>query len=76
MPVLTDARCEQRFDGANNMVDPPTQICAGEVGGNKDTCQGDSGGSLNVRESDGLWYVVGLTSWVSIFVSADMQLIC
>ncbi len=69
MPVLTDARCEQRFDGSNNMLDPPTQICAGEEGGNKDTCQGDSGGPLVVKYTDGLWYVIGLTSWVSFFVS-------
>jgi len=64
MPVLTDARCEERFDGGNNMIDPPTQVCAGEEGENKDTCQGDSGGPLVVKNSgDGLWYVIGATSW-------------
>ena len=36
MPVLTDARCKQRF-GAN--LDPRLGICAGEVGNNLDTCQ-------------------------------------
>jgi len=63
MPVLTDDRCEERFDGSNNMIDPPTQVCAGEEGENKDTCQGDSGGPLVVKETDGLWYCIGLTSW-------------
>jgi secreted trypsin-like serine protease len=61
MPVLTDARCKQRF-GAN--LDPNLGICAGEVGNNKDTCQGDSGGPLVVKNAlDGLWYLIGITSW-------------
>lgn len=36
MPVLSDARCQQRF---GDDVDGATHICAGEVGQNKDTCQ-------------------------------------
>jgi len=64
MPILTDARCEQRFDGTNNMLEPTTQVCAGEVGQGKDTCQGDSGGPLVVKhDDDNLWYLCGLTSW-------------
>jgi len=63
MPVLTDARCEQRFDGTSNLIEPSTQICAGEDQEGKDTCQGDSGGPLVVKKSDGNWYLAGLTSW-------------
>ena len=66
MPVLTNDRCEERFDGSNDMIDPPTQVCAGEEGEGKDTCQGDSGGSLVVKEPNGLWYNIGITSWVNL----------
>jgi len=62
MPVLNDTRCEERFDGTNNMIDPPTQICAGEDKQGKDTCQGDSGGPLVVK-SGNHWQLIGLTSW-------------
>ena len=65
MPVLTDAACTSKF-GAN-MLTPATQICAGVSGANKDTCQGDSGGPLVVKQSNGYWYIAGLTSWVSAF---------
>jgi secreted trypsin-like serine protease len=63
MPVLSDAACKSKFGGTNNMLDPPTQVCAGVSGGNKDTCQGDSGGPLVVKHADGFWYIMGLTSW-------------
>ena len=35
MPFLTDARCLQRY----SEVTTQSQVCAGEVGQNKDTCQ-------------------------------------
>ena len=38
MPWLADARCKQKFP----QVDPLNAICAGEEGGNKDTCQVNS----------------------------------
>jgi transmembrane serine protease 6 len=67
MLILTDKRCEEKFDGSNDMLDPLTQVCAGEDNENKDTCQGDSGGPLVVQHDDGNWYLIGLTSWVSDF---------
>jgi secreted trypsin-like serine protease len=55
------------------MLDPVTQVCAGNSGEGKDTCQGDSGGPLVVRDSsDSLWYLIGLTSWVSVFVYEEI----
>jgi secreted trypsin-like serine protease len=63
MTVLTDAACRTKFGGANNMLDPATQVCAGITGENKDTCQGDSGGPLVVKHSDNKWFLIGLTSW-------------
>ncbi|CAJ1065451.1 transmembrane protease serine 13a [Xyrichtys novacula] len=37
-------------------------ICAGHLGGGKDSCQGDSGGPLMCKHGN-RWYVVGITSW-------------
>ena len=36
MPILTDASCKQKYPEISNIS---TGICAGETGGNKDTCQ-------------------------------------
>ena len=35
MPFLTDARCLSRYSEVNTQ----SQVCAGEIGQNKDTCQ-------------------------------------
>lgn len=66
MPVLTSARCLQKYTNANMAV----AVCAGDTGGNADTCQGDSGGPLVVQHlagqlysGCGTWFNIGLTSW-------------
>lgn len=40
-------------------------ICAGELGGGKDTCQGDSGGPLQVvlKEPECMYSLIGVTSF-------------
>ena len=35
MPILTDAKCKQKYSSANTL----SELCAGETGQNKDTCQ-------------------------------------
>jgi len=50
---------------AENLGDALTEnmICAGTQSGERTACNGDSGGPLMVRRSDGQWILVGIVSW-------------
>lgn len=56
LPVLTTQQCRQYYPGqiTDNM------ICTYNPG--KDTCQGDSGGSIDLNR-DGNYYAIGVVSW-------------
>ncbi|CAF3316790.1 unnamed protein product, partial [Rotaria socialis] len=44
------------------MADWTVQLYAGVSGGDKDTCQGDSGGLLMIFSSNSRWMLIGVTS--------------
>ncbi|XP_058812894.1 serine protease snake-like [Topomyia yanbarensis] len=68
LPVIANAECNRLLASPRTRRFRqgilPSQICAGELAGGKDTCAGDSGGPLQVRSSvAGCRYdIVGITS--------------
>ncbi|MBN3309188.1 CAC3 Proproteinase, partial [Amia calva] len=61
LPVVEHNICKQSDWWGGSVR--PTMVCAG--GDIKSGCNGDSGGPLNCKASDGRWYVHGVTSFVS-----------
>uniref|UniRef100_A0A4W4E375 Peptidase S1 domain-containing protein n=1 Tax=Electrophorus electricus TaxID=8005 RepID=A0A4W4E375_ELEEL len=61
LPVVEQSVCSQS-DWWGVTV-KPTMVCAG--GDIRSSCNGDSGGPLNCKGSDGRWYLQGITSFVS-----------
>jgi len=59
VPIVADSECSAAYGGD---FDPDTMICAGYPQGGKDSCQGDSGGSLFVMDGAGYLHV-GIVSW-------------
>lgn len=66
VPIRTDAECTR---GLGALYNPSTMRCAGVLSSSRrkvdgiDTCYGDSGGPLMVREQSGALTIVGVTSW-------------
>ncbi len=56
LPVVGDAACDRAIG-----IERDVMLCAGGEG--PGTCYGDSGGPLASRGDDGVWYLIGLTSW-------------
>ncbi|ETN76200.1 trypsin [Necator americanus] len=65
LPLLTKEDCSQRwrklksYGGGFDIAS--TQLCAGSLG--HGTAQGDSGGPLMIRNDEGQWYQIGITSF-------------
>lgn len=59
LPILTNYQCQLYYGAQYNSL---SMICAG-YGSNKDVCTGDEGGPLAFREGNGIWSLVGITSW-------------
>lgn len=62
LPIQSDRVC-----GAHNWYGsaflPQTTFCAGYEQGGRDACIGDSGGPFVIKNHNGLWVQVGITSW-------------
>ncbi|TRY57386.1 hypothetical protein DNTS_024966, partial [Danionella cerebrum] len=58
---LIDSTVCNRPSVYNNQI-TKNMLCAGDLGGGKDSCQGDSGGPL-VCKAGNQWYLTGITSW-------------
>ncbi|XP_068627163.1 serine protease snake-like [Battus philenor] len=68
LPLLENEPCDKLLAPIIHRHFPrlaSTQICAGELSGGKDTCQGDSGTPLQVTSSDNhcIFHVLGVTSF-------------
>ncbi|XP_072034200.1 uncharacterized protein [Amphiura filiformis] len=60
VPLISSEHCRSPdFNYGSRVTDE--MICAGVEG--NDTCQGDSGGPLVCKDVNGLWHLVGITSW-------------
>ena len=59
VPVVADGPCDREL-GIERLV----MLCAGGEGAG--TCYGDSGGPLASQGDDGVWYLIGVTSWGAV----------
>lgn len=62
VPLIEPSKCNSKYI-YNNLI-TPAMICAGFLQGSVDSCQGDSGGPL-VTLKNGIWWLIGDTSWGS-----------
>ncbi len=60
VPVVSNAECA-RDHGAASF--PNTVVCAGDPATHRDSCNGDSGGPLQIRDDNGIYTQVGVVSW-------------
>ena len=59
VPIMSKETCEGYY---RNEIHE-SMLCAGLPGGGKDSCEGDSGGPMVCKDSDGRYSVHGVTSW-------------
>lgn len=62
LPIVANQECQKVFKDILKIRDE--MICAGDINGTKDACQGDSGGALMWRSKvDDRWYAIGVVSF-------------
>ena len=59
VPIMSNETCVGYY--RNELHE--SMLCAGLPGGGKDSCEGDSGGPMVCKDSDGRYNVHGVTSW-------------
>ncbi len=59
VPLVSKTDCLKSYP--NQITD--RMMCAGYIGGGKDSCQGDSGGPLMYKNPSGAMSLVGIVSW-------------
>ncbi|XP_001602935.2 serine protease filzig [Nasonia vitripennis] len=63
VPIMENSVCQEMFQTAGHqklIID--SFMCAGYANGQKDSCEGDSGGPLTLQRPDGRWILVGTVS--------------
>ncbi len=64
VPMVADGDCDASYSiGLTGDFEASTMVCAGETGGGRDTCSGDSGGPLMVPDATGAMVLAGVISW-------------
>ena len=65
VPIVEDDMCDTTYpsDFLIGDFEPKTMICAGYDEGTKDSCSGDSGGPLMVKDGRGAFMQMGVVSW-------------
>ncbi|GBP00912.1 Serine proteinase stubble [Eumeta japonica] len=64
VPIVSNDRCKSMFlrAGRHEFI-PDIFLCAGHEQGGHDSCQGDTGGPLQVRGKDQKYFLAGIISW-------------
>ena len=58
---MTNTQCKATNYADNDITD--AMVCAGPLGGGKDSCQGDSGGPLVIKDNANTAIIYGIVSW-------------
>lgn len=64
LPVIGNKRCQEMYhDSGHIKIISDSFLCAGYASGGQDSCEGDSGGPLQIqRPHDGRWVLAGTVS--------------
>jgi len=60
VPLTSTSSCNAAYNSVQRITIGDDQVCGGN--GDVDTCTGDSGGPLMIRQN-GRWFVIGITSF-------------